>query len=89
MWMSGYASRTKPAEGTEIDLYVKALALEDEQGRKFVLLTSDLVGIPRNVSEAVANDVKTRLGIEREYLMMTVSHTHCGPLIRGNLDNHA
>jgi len=27
LWMAGYASRTKPAEGKEHDLFVKALAL--------------------------------------------------------------
>jgi Neutral/alkaline non-lysosomal ceramidase, N-terminal len=84
--MSGYGSRTKPAEGAQHDLYVKALALEDEQGHKFVLLTSDLVGIPRNLSAGVAEEVKKRTGLDREYLMMTASHTHCGPALRGNLE---
>src|SRR5579872_3812964 len=87
MWMAGYATRKKPAEGTQHDLYVKALALEDERGQKFVLLTSDLVGIPRGVSEAVAGEVKKRTGVDRAYLMMTVSHTHCGPALRANLED--
>jgi len=28
LWMAGYASRNKPAEGKETDLYGKALAIE-------------------------------------------------------------
>jgi hypothetical protein len=87
MWMSGYASRNKPAEGTEHDLHVKALALEDPAGSKLVLLTSDLVGIPRSLSQAVASRVEKKTGLKRDRLMLTVSHTHCGPVVRENLSD--
>ena len=36
LWMSGYASRTKPAEGKLHDLWAKALVLEDPHGRRGV-----------------------------------------------------
>ncbi len=87
MWMAGYSARNKPAEGKLQDLYVKALALEDQTGRKLVLVTSDLLGFPRELSEAVAADVKQRTGLARERLMLTVSHTHCGPVLRGSLSD--
>src|SRR5438094_1751143 len=87
MWMSGYAARTKPAEGKLQDLYVKALALEDPKGGRLVLVTSDLVGIPRSLSEGVAREVRRRTGLPRERLMLTVSHTHCGPVVRDNLED--
>jgi neutral ceramidase len=85
MWMAGYANRTKPAEGKLIDLHVKALALEDPHGGRLVLMTSDLVGIPRSLSEPVAAEVQKRTGLPRERLMLTVSHTHCGPHLRDSL----
>jgi hypothetical protein len=85
MWMAGYASRNKPAEGKLQDLYAKAIALQDPDGGKFVLLTSDLIGIPRELGEAVAAEVRKRTGLPRERLMLTVSHTHCGPVLRDNL----
>jgi hypothetical protein len=85
MWMAGYGNRTKPAEGKLTELYVKALALEDPQGGRLVLLTSDLVGIPRSLSEPVAEEVRKRTGLPRERLMLTVSHTHCGPVVRNSL----
>src|SRR5215472_17969089 len=66
MWMAGYGARNKPSEGKLTELYVKALALEDPHGGRFVLLTSDLVGIPRELSEAVAADVRKRTGLPRE-----------------------
>src|SRR5262249_20474665 len=85
MWLAGYASRTKPAEGKEHDLYVKALAIEDPSGGRLVLLTSDVIGVPRALSEAVAAAVKKKTGLGRERLMLTVSHTHCGPVLADNL----
>ncbi len=85
MWMAGYGNRNKPAEGKLTDLFVKALALEDPQGGRLVLLTSDLVGIPRSLSEPVADEVRKRTGLPRERLMLTVSHTHCGPVLRDSL----
>ncbi|MBM3855636.1 MAG: hypothetical protein FJ399_21200, partial [Verrucomicrobia bacterium] len=45
LWMTGYASRTKPAEGKAQDLWVKALAFSDPSGNRGVLLTLDLCGI--------------------------------------------
>jgi hypothetical protein len=85
MWMSGYAARTRPSEGKLQDLYVKALALADSKGQKFVVVTSDLVGISRELSEAVAKETERRTGLPRERLLLTVSHTHCGPVIRASL----
>jgi neutral ceramidase len=84
-WMAGYAGRSKPAEGKLHDLYVKAVALEDPKGQRLVLLTADLVGIPRHLSDAVAAGVKKRTGLPRERLMLTTSHTHCGPVLNDNL----
>ena len=49
VWMAGYASRTKPADGKIHDLYAKALCLEDSAGKRLVLVTTDLIGIPREL----------------------------------------
>jgi hypothetical protein len=81
LWMGGYAHRNHPAEGKELDLYVKALALEDPEGGRLVLVTSDLLGLPRPLSAAVAEDVRRKTGLARERLMLTASHTHCGPVL--------
>jgi hypothetical protein len=85
LWMAGYASRNKPAEGKLTDLYVKALALEDPDGGRLLLITSDLVGVTRELSEAVTAEVAKRTGLKRERVMLTASHTHCGPVIRQSL----
>ncbi len=85
MWMAGYASRTKPAEGKQHDLFAKALFIEDAAGKRLVLVTTDLIGLPRTLSDEIAKEAAARFGLKREELMLTSSHTHCGPVLRENL----
>jgi neutral ceramidase len=82
MWMAGYSGRNKPAEDKVHDLFIKALALEDSAGNKLVLLTSDVLGLQRDLTKAVAVEVQRRTGLPRECLMFNSSHTHCGPALR-------
>ncbi|HYT93447.1 MAG TPA: neutral/alkaline non-lysosomal ceramidase N-terminal domain-containing protein [Gemmataceae bacterium] len=86
MWMSGYAGRTKPAEGKLTDLWAKALVLEDPSGRRAVLVTMDLVGIERALSVEVCQELKQKYGLAREAILLSVSHTHTGPVVRSNLN---
>ena len=54
LWMAGYAGREHPADGTLHDLFVRVLALEDADGRRAVIVSTDLLGIPRSISESVS-----------------------------------
>src|SRR5580765_3961439 len=56
--MAGYASRTKPYEKLEQDIYAKALALEDREGHRAVLMTTDLLGLSRAVAEPVCERIQ-------------------------------
>ncbi len=83
VWMAGYASRKKPAEGTSLDLHAKALAFEDGRGERFVLVTLDLIGISRSMRDEVAKQVSTKFGLAPDRLLFNASHTHSGPVVRG------
>lgn len=85
MWLAGYASRNRPAEGTEHELFAKALALEGPDHRPLVLLTSDLLGFARDISDDVARRLERQTGLPRASFMFTSSHTHCGPVIADHL----
>jgi hypothetical protein len=85
LWMAGYASRNKPCDTKQHDLWVKALAVEDGAGNRCVLLTSDLCGIPRSIAEPVCAEVMKQTGLKRDQILLTCSHTHCGPVVRDNL----
>lgn len=82
LWMAGYANRNKPSEGTALDLNAKALALEDPAGTRLVIVTCDLIGIPRNLRDRVAEDARSTFGLPTEALLLNASHTHCGPVVR-------
>ncbi len=82
MWMSGYAARTKPSEGKVHDLNAKALALEDNQGSRFVIVTVDLLGIPRPLRDSMEKQVKQSYNLPPENLLLNASHTHCGPVVK-------
>jgi hypothetical protein len=84
-WMSGYAARTHPSEGVYQELWAKALALRDSEGHQAVLVTTDLIGLPRAISDEVAERVRGRFKVERQSLVLNSSHTHCGPAVRKNL----
>jgi hypothetical protein len=85
IWMAGYANRTKPSEGKLHDLFVKVLALEDAKKNRVVIVTSDLLGFSRGLSEAVAAEVRKRHGLRREQVLFTSSHTHTGPVLKQSL----
>ena len=80
-WMGGFAARTKPAEGTLDDLWVKALVLEAPDGGKVVLVTADLVGIPKWLYENLCRELQRRHGLTRSQLRFATSHTHSGPAL--------
>lgn len=81
MWMAGYGTRDKPAEGKLQDLYARALALESPAGERLVLVTTDLVGLPAVLTESVAGSLHDNYGLARAQIMFTSSHTHSGPLL--------
>jgi len=82
MWMSGYAARTKPSEGKVHDLRAKALALEDARGTRIVIVTVDLLGTSRAIRDWIEKEVSRRYKIPPEGLLLSASHTHCGPVVR-------
>jgi len=82
MWMAGYAARDKPSEGKVHDLYAKALALEDAKGTRLVIVTLDLIGIPRALRDGLEGEAGRRFALPPEGLLLNASHTHCGPELR-------
>ncbi len=85
MWMAGYAARTRPAEGKMTELWAKALALEDAVGKRVVLITLDLVGIDKGLSDAIRDELKAKHQLDRSQVAINCSHTHSGPVVARNL----
>ena len=87
LWMAGYASRNHPAVGTLHALWVKALALEDADGHRAVLVTTDLLGLPKGISDHVRARLEEAYHLQRDQVMLTSSHTHSGPVLQNALSD--
>lgn len=84
-WMTGYASRDRPADGTAQDLWVKAIAVADPAGNRGVILTLDLCDVTREVSDRVAASLMARFALPRSAIITNVSHTHCAPWMENGI----
>ena len=82
--MGGFAFRKHVSEGVRHDIYAKALALQDDTGKTFVVLSAELVGVHRDIWDRIAERCEKQYGISRECLVMNESHSHSAPLARLN-----
>src|SRR5690606_5280269 len=67
------------------DLWVKVLALKDQDGNRVVMTTTDHMGMSKTVYERLYLKVNQRFGLDRSEFMLTFSHNHCGPCIEDDL----
>jgi len=84
--LSGYAARKKPSEGVAADLYAKALALEDSEGNRALLLTLDLIGFRAAVADPVCERIAGKTGLKRAHILLNFSHTHSAPQLSADPD---
>lgn len=85
MWLAGYGGRNRPSEGTLHDLWAKALAVEDANGKKAVLVTTDLLGIPKNLSDRIRERLSKEFNLSKAQVILNSSHTHTGPALQSSL----
>ena len=97
VWLSGFASRTQPPVSNDtlngIPLFARAVVIgERERGGlvpsagPLVLVTLDVVGIDRRLSDRIFEFAGRRRGLGRDRLKLVVSHTHSGPVVGRNLE---
>lgn len=81
MPMAGFASRTHSSDGTLHDLWAKALVFEDAKGNKAVMVSSDLLGFPKSVSDNIRKKIKAKFSLNADQILLNSSHTHSGPVL--------
>lgn len=79
MWMAGFGFRNKPADGKLSDVRVKILALEDQNGKRVLMISLDLCAIEKPFSEALPLLLSRKFNFSRDEIIINVSHTHSGP----------
>lgn len=87
IWMAGYAYRDHAAEGKLQDLWAKALVLEDAGGQRCVLITLDLYGIPKDLSDYIRGQLKLKYKLDKAQVIINSSHTHSGPVVSNSVQN--
>lgn len=85
IWLSGYGNRNKPSTGVLHQLWAKALAIRDERKGTFVIVSTDLIGLPRQITDTVSARLQKEYGVDRANILYNSSHTHTGPFVRSNL----
>ena len=85
IWMSGYASRNRPAEGKHNDLWAKVMVLQTAAHDRTVLISLDLIGIDYDLSHAICRTLEQKHGLARHQIAICTSHTHSGPAVGKNL----
>ena len=74
--LAGYGGRKgRPAVGSKDDLWVKAVAIKS-QSRLAVLIATDALIIPREITEIAVRRANSELGLQRDQLYFGATHTH-------------
>jgi neutral ceramidase len=85
MWMAGYASRTSPWQEVLQDIWAKAMVVKDQQGNQLLLISLDLVGIDKELSDQICQRIQEKHSLQRSQIAIATSHTHSGPVVGMNL----
>ncbi len=85
LWLAGYAGRDRAAENTLHPIWAKAIALEDQGGNRAVLVTADILGFPKAMSDRIRDRIEADHGLGRAQIILSASHTHSAPVIDDSL----
>ena len=81
VWMAGFASRTEPSAGVRMRIWAKALVLEDAGGNAGLVVTMDVLSIPKPFSDRIRRYVQDKYGLPPSQVILNSSHTHSGPVV--------
>jgi len=76
--LAGFGQRTEPATAVHDIIQGKALYLQNA-GERMLVITTDLLSIPRQVGQPVAAAVAAATGMAVRQIMLCASHTHSAP----------
>lgn len=89
VWLHGYLTehRFHPHDGVLHDLHARAMAFEDDDGERGVLIALDLCILRAPEARIVAQRLAQATGLPEERIILNLSHTHSGPIV-GRSDLH-
>ena len=78
---AGYGGEKRIATEKHHDLWIKVLALEDAQGQRGVLITSDICGFDRVSYDAICTGLTSAADWTAQ-IILNSTHNHSGPVTR-------
>ncbi|MBD3627284.1 neutral/alkaline non-lysosomal ceramidase N-terminal domain-containing protein [Cyclobacterium sp.] len=87
IWLAGYGGRDHPFDEVIHPIWIKALALEDASGKQAVLITADLLAMPKALSDRIRLGLKERHGLSEAQIIINSSHSHSGPVLENSLSD--
>ncbi len=84
IWLAGYAAREEPLGGVLHKIRAKAMAVKDSMGNLGLLVATDLLGFPKQISDEIRSKIQSRWNLDRSQIILNSSHTHSAPVL-----NHA
>src|SRR5947208_11935891 len=83
--LSGFGFRRTESEGVTQRIWAKALAIDDEAGKPLILIAVDNCGVPTHLVDEVVSRLEKKIGLPRDHLSVTATHTHTAPMLKGML----
>jgi hypothetical protein len=80
IFLAGFADRSEPSEGAYHPLRAVAVAIDDGK-TPLLIVGAELLGF-YDKTPAVRSAIKHATGLRDEQIILSGSHTHCGPSIR-------
>jgi hypothetical protein len=78
VFLAGFGARSEPATSVHDDLEARAIVLDDGS-TTLCLIVCDLLGMSAEYADPVRDAVASELGIPREAVLTSCTHTHSGP----------
>lgn len=80
--LNGFGFRRTESEGVTQPLWAKALAFADATDGPAILITTDNLCVPDEITQEIARRLRPKIGLQPERLSITATHTHTAPMLK-------
>jgi len=80
--LNGFGFRRAESEGMTQKIWAKALVFADEKEGPAILIATDNLCVPDEITKEVASRLKSKLKLKPERLTITATHTHTAPMLK-------
>ena len=80
--LSGFGNRRTESEGVTQRIWAKALVIPDPAEGPAVLITTDNLCVPDEITKEIARRLGPKIGLNAQRLTITAAHTHTAPMLK-------